>query len=161
MTGKSFVKLLKGESFEGRKFVFAERGAHGSALPGTSAGFDLARVVVGKTHKLIYNAMGELPYAPVDFGGERFWKEIVQMHESGKLAPAQDALYFAARRPMFEVFDIEADPFELKNLAGEHETAATEKQLKAALQEWMILERDFVPLPVAPDEKNHGGKKKH
>jgi arylsulfatase A-like enzyme len=161
MTGKSFVKLLKGESFEGRKFVFAERGAHGSALPGTSAGFDLARVVVGKTHKLIYNAMGELPYAPVDFGGERFWKEIVQMHENGKLAPAQEALYFAARRPMFEVFDIEADPFELKNLAGEHETAATEKQLKAALQEWMILERDFVPLPVAPDEKNHGGKKKH
>lgn len=161
MTGKSFLKLLKGELFEGRKFVFAERGAHGSALPGSSSGFDLARVVVGKTHKLIYNAMGELPYAPVDFGGERFWKEIVKMHESGKLAPTQDRLYFAARRPMFELFDLQADPFEMNNLAGKPESAATEKQLKAALQEWMILERDFVPLPVAPDEKNHAGKQKH
>ncbi len=62
---------------------------------------------------------------------------------------------------MFEMFDLQADPFELNNLAGKPESAATEKQLKAALQEWMILERDFVPLPVTPDEKNHRGKEKH
>jgi N-sulfoglucosamine sulfohydrolase len=159
MTGKSFLKLLKGESFEGREFVFAERGAHGSSLPGSSSGFDLSRVVISKTHKLIYNAMGELLYAPVDFGGDPFWKEIVQMHEAGKLAPTQAALYFAARRPMFEVFDLQADPFELTNLAGKPESAATEKQLKAALQEWMLLERDFVPLPVAPDDKPRKGRR--
>src|SRR5581483_2836070 len=29
MTGRSFLKLLKGVPFEGRKYVFAERGAHG------------------------------------------------------------------------------------------------------------------------------------
>ena len=161
MTGKSFLKLLKGESFEGRKYVFSERGAHGSSLPGSSSGFDLGRAVIGKTHKLIYNALGELPYAPVDFGGENFWKEIVQMHEAGRLSPVQDRLYFAARRPMFELFDLQSDPFELNNLAGNPQNAGTEKQLKAALQEWMILERDFVPLPVTPDEKNHHGKRKH
>ena len=72
MTGKSFVKLLRGEPFEGRQFVFAERGAHGSNLPGNSADFDLGRVVVSKTHKLIYNALGELPYWPVDFAKEAF-----------------------------------------------------------------------------------------
>ena len=159
MTGKSFLKLLRGESFEGRMFVFAERGAHGSSLPGTSAGFDLARVVVGKTHKLIYNALGELPYAPVDFGGEPFWKEIVRMHEEKKLASDLAPLYFAPHRPMFELFDLQSDPSELKNLAGQPGSAAIEKQLKAALQEWMILERDFVPLPVTPDAKPHKGGK--
>jgi arylsulfatase A-like enzyme len=97
----------------------------------------------------------------VDFGGENFWKEIVQMHEAGRLSPVQDRLYFAAKRPMFELFDLQSDPFELNNLAGNPQNAATEKQLKAALQEWMILERDFVPLPVTPDEKNHHGKRKH
>ena len=29
MTGKSFAKLLRGEPFEARKYIFAERGAHG------------------------------------------------------------------------------------------------------------------------------------
>ena len=159
MTGKSFLKLLRGESFEGRRFVFAERGAHGSSLPGTSAGFDLARVVVGKTHKLIYNALGELPYAPVDFGGEPFWKEIVRMHDEKKLESDLDSLYFAPHRPMFELFDLQSDPSELKNLAGQPGSATLEKQLKAALQEWMILERDFVPLPVTPDAKPHKGGK--
>jgi N-sulfoglucosamine sulfohydrolase len=52
---------------------------------------------------------------------------------------------------MFEVFDLEADPAEMKNLAGTTEYAAVERELKAALQEWMILQRDFVPLPVPPD----------
>ena len=39
---------------------------------------------------------------------------------------------------MFELYDLEADPHELNNLAGTKESAAVEKELKAALQEWMI-----------------------
>jgi len=59
-------------------------------------------------------------------------------------------LYFSPSRPMFELYDLEADPAEMKSLAGKKEAAEVEKELKAALQEWMILERDFVPLPVPP-----------
>jgi N-sulfoglucosamine sulfohydrolase len=54
---------------------------------------------------------------------------------------------------MFEVYDLQADPHELTNLAGRPEAAAAERELKAALQEWMILQRDFVPLPVPPAPK--------
>ena len=152
MTGKSFVKLLRGEPFEARQFVFAQRGAHGSSLPGNSAGFDLGRVVVTKTHKLIYNALGELPYWPVDFAGDAFWKELVAAHEAGTLEPKIDALYFAPKRPMFELYDLEKDPSEFNNLAGEMEATSHEKELKAAMQEWMILQRDFLPLPVTPTD---------
>lgn len=156
MTGKSFVKLLRGEPFEGRQFVFAERGAHGSNLPGNSADFDLGRVVVSKTHKLIYNALGELPYWPVDFAKDDLWKELVTMHEAGKLEPKFEKLYFSPTRPMFELYDLERDPGELKNLAGTTEAASVERELKAALQEWMILQCDFLPLPVPPLK---GGKR--
>ncbi len=161
MTGKSFVKLLRGESFEGRSFVFAERGAHGSSLPGNSASFDLGRVVVSKTHKLIYNALGDLPYRPVDFAGDAFWKEIEKQHEAGKLEPRFEQLYFASPRPMFELFDLEKDPGEANNLAGKPEAASDERELKAAMQEWMILQRDFLPLPVTPTEGPAANKKKH
>jgi arylsulfatase A-like enzyme len=150
MSGRSFLKLLKAEPFSGRKYVFAERGAHGQALPTNSANFDLGRVVVGNRYKLIYNALTHLPYHPVDFAGDAFWKELQQMHRDGKLSPELDRLYFSPTRQMFELFDLEADPAELKNLAGTKEVAAVERELKAALQEWMILQRDFLPLPVPP-----------
>lgn len=153
MTGRSFLKLLKGEPFAGRSHVFAERGAHGSGLPTNSAAFDLGRCVITKRHKLIYNALWQIPYTPVDFANDAFWKELQQMNNDGKLTPEMSRLYFAPQRPMFEVFDLEADPAELKNLAGAKETAQVETDLKAALQEWMILQRDFVPLPVPPPTK--------
>ncbi len=156
MTGKSFAKLLRGEPFSGRQFVFSERGAHGTNLPGNTADFDLGRVVVSKTHKLIYNALAELPYWPVDFAGNAFWQELVQRHEAGKLDAKFTKLYFAKPRPMFELYDLELDPGEFNNLAGTRDAASSEWELKAALQEWMILQRDFVPLPVPP---TRGGRR--
>jgi N-sulfoglucosamine sulfohydrolase len=160
MTGKSFVKLLRGEPFEGRKFIFAERGAHGGdSLPQNSSAFDLGRVVVSPTHKLIYTATWQLPYHPVDFAGTPLWKELQQMHREGQLDARMDRLYFSPTRPMFELFDLQADPSEFQNLAGTQEAAAVEKELKAALQEWMILQRDFVPLPVVSGAGEKARKK--
>jgi hypothetical protein len=83
------------------------------------------------------------------------------MHRDGKLAPELDKLYFSPTRPMFELYDLESDPAELVNLAGRREAAGVEEELKAALQEWMILERDFLPLPIPPGNPrpraNRGG----
>jgi N-sulfoglucosamine sulfohydrolase len=150
MTGRSFLKLLRGETYAGRQYVFAERGAHGSGLPNGSSPFDLGRAVIGKRYKLIYNALWQLPYQPVDFNGAPFWKELQQVNKEGKLSPELSRLYFSPARPMFELFDLEADPSEFKNLIDGPEHAGVAQELKAALQEWMILERDFVPLPVPP-----------
>lgn len=51
---------------------------------------------------------------------------------------------------MFEVYDLTADPHKLCNLAGQPEVASIERDLKARLQEWMILELDYLPLAVPP-----------
>lgn len=155
MTGRSFAKRLRGEPYEARKHAFAERGAHGSGLPTNTATFDLGRTVIGERYKLIYNALPKLPFHPVDFSGNDFWKEIVARHEAGDLQPGFERLYFPPERPMFELYDLEADPHELANLAGKPSTASIERDLKAALQEWMILERDFLPLPIPPASRNN------
>jgi N-sulfoglucosamine sulfohydrolase len=153
MTGRSFLKLLRGENYTGRQYVFAERGAHGSGLPTGTSPFDLGRVVVGQRYKLIYNALWQLPYQPVDFAGDAFWKELQQMNKDGKLSPDMSRLYFSPTRPIFELFDLENDPNEFKNLIDSPVHAAVARELKAALQEWMILERDFLPLPVPPPQR--------
>ncbi len=150
MTGRSFLKLLRSETYEPRQYVFAERGAHGSGLPNGSSPFDLGRVVIGKRYKLIYNALWQLPYQPVDFNGQPFWKELEQMNREGKLSPLHARLLFAPTRPMFELFDLESDPNEFTNLIGKPEHAALERELKGKLQEWMILQRDYLPLPIPP-----------
>ena len=72
------------------------------------------------------------------------------MHEAGKLDARSENLYFAPKRPVFELYDLEKDPGELNNLAGTTEAASVERELKAAMQEWMILQRDYLPLPVPP-----------
>ncbi len=147
MTGRSFLKLLRGESYRGRDHVFAQRSAHGRALPRSSANFDLGRAIVTRRHKLIYNALWQLPYDPVDFGGQPFWKELQKMNREGRLSPEMSRIYFSPKRPIFEIYDLENDPAELRNLAGRKETASIEHTLKMALSEWMIRERDYLPIP--------------
>ena len=153
ISGRSFLPLLTAGKYESREYVFSQRGAHGSGLPNNSAAFDLGRCVVSKRYKLIYNALWQIPYHPVDFAGGAMWREFVQMNADGKLSPELSKMYFAPTRPMFELYDLQDDPNELRNLAGTKALRETEQSLKAALQEWMILQRDFVPLPVPPPAK--------
>lgn len=159
MTGKSFLPLLRGQqqAFTGRSYAFSERGAHGSGLPSGSGAFDLGRCVVSPTHKLIYNALWQIPYSPVDFAGSLLWKDLQARHAAGTLGKELGRIYFSSTRPMFELYNLKADPSEMNNLVGKADAAAVEKDLKSALQEWMIVERDFLPLPVPPPPQRGGG----
>ena len=134
MTGVSAHKILRDERAEGRNYLFAERGAHHIYLPKGSASFDLGRCVVGRRYKFIYNALAR--------------------NTSGKLSPHHSRIYFAATRPMYELYDLEKDTGEFENLVGRAETAAIEKELRTVLIERMVLECDFLPLPISEDPVN-------
>jgi len=151
MSGHSFVKLLRGEAFEGRKYIFGERGPHGSATMSETTkanGFDLSRCVRSQRFKLIYNCTPHQEYAPVDSANDPGWQEMVAAHQEGTLDAALSRAYFTHPRPVHEFFDLERDPGELENLAGRSELAEVERELRVALQEKMILDYDFLPLPL-------------
>ena len=60
-----------------------------------------------------------------------------------------------------ELYDLEADPFNLHNLAGTPEVAEVETRLRMELDRWMIREGDYLPLPGnihAIEEKARKGK---
>ena len=99
MTGKSFLDVLRGKNAGHRQYVFGQRGAHGSGLPGNSSAFDLGRCVISERYKLIYNALGHLPYHPVDFANDALWKELKELHASGQLPTQSSELYFKTPRP--------------------------------------------------------------
>lgn len=153
ITGSSFLPLLKGQPFTPRRHVFVERGPHGSA-PVTqnikSSGYDLGRAVRSERYKLIYNCTPWVPYSPVDSAGGAAWQQMTAAHAEGKLAPELGATYFTTPRPVYELYDLQSDPSELRNLSGRPELAAVEKELRLALAEKMILDFDYLPLPDVP-----------
>ena len=161
MSGVSFLPLLRGEAHTSRKHVFIERGPHGSApvtVNMTSSGYDLSRAVRTDRYKLIYNCTPWLPYAPVDSAGDAAWTQMKEAHAAGKLTPALTATYFATPRPVYELYDLAADPSELNNLSGKSELRETEHALRVALAEKMIVDFDYLPLPdVAGRAENAGG----
>ncbi len=152
ISGKSYAALLRGQPFEARKYVFAERGPHGGdggmrpEIP--AANFDLARCARSDRFKLIYNATPHQPVQPVDSARDAGWQEMVAANAAGKLSAPLVKTYFTSPRPTFELYDLDADPSELNNLAGNPEFAEAELELKKALTEKMILDWDFLPLPV-------------
>jgi N-sulfoglucosamine sulfohydrolase len=164
MSGVSFLPLLKGEKHMPRKHIFVERGPHGSApvqADMTNAGYDLARAVRSDRYKFIYNCTPWIPYSPVDSAGGAAWKQIQEAHAAGKLSPGQSATYFTTPRPVYELYDLDADPGELNNLSGKPELAATERELRAALAKKMILDWDYLPLPdLMEGNAGEGGPKK-
>jgi arylsulfatase A-like enzyme len=146
LTGVSFLPLLKDESFDGRNQLVSERGPHASSLPRGSNSFDLGRAIVTDRYKLIYNVTWHLPYQPVDFNLD----DIKALQAEGRLEKKLADLYLAPSRPMFELYDLQNDPHEMTNLAGQTgETNKIEQDLKGRLAAWQIRHRDFVPLPMS------------
>ncbi len=151
MSGVSFLSLLKGESHAARKYIFVERGPHGSApvaVAMSNSGYDLARAVRSTRYKFIYNCTPWIPYSPVDSARGAAWRDIQQAHAANTLPGGVDATYFSQPRPVYELYDLENDPSELNNLSGKRGLAAVEQELREALAEKMILDWDYLPLPA-------------
>lgn len=70
------------------------------------------------------------------------WKRL---YEEGKLDAAQRA--FWERKPPEELYDLQTDPDEVRNLAGSPEHQATLERFRAALREWILSVRDVGFLP--------------
>lgn len=161
MSGVSFLPLLTGAQHAPRKHVFIERGPHGSApvtVGMSSSGYDLGRAVRSDRYKFIYNCTPWIPYSPVDSSGGAAWQQMKQAAEAGALSRGAMATYFTTPRPVYEMYDLDADPSELNNLSGRPEVALVERELRLALAEKMIVDFDYLPLPaMLGDEAASGG----
>jgi len=162
ITGISFLPVLLGRTFPNeRQYIFGERGPHGDAtfdIKSTTAQVDYSRCVRSSHYKLIYNVTPNLRYVPVDSCGAPSWKEITRAHEQHQLASEFEALYFTSPRPIYELYDLQQDPNELKNLYGLQGTEDVTRELKTALQAKMVMDYDYLPL-THPEGKD--SKKQH
>ncbi|MYB17503.1 MAG: sulfatase [Holophagales bacterium] len=135
--GESFAAALTDQTAPGREYVFAERNWHNCD--------EHIRTVRGVRYKLIRNAYAELPLCtPADASRSASWYSLTARREAGTLTPGQARL-FEAPRPVIEVYDLEADPHELVNLAGRPEVERIARQLSRVLDAWIEETEDFPP----------------
>ena len=147
-------KLLRGEPFEAPSIHFCRTRPHGQGTftektkpPGRS----INRAACAPTKfKLIYNCtphhdLCARSTAPAILTGRRWPRCTTKASSDAKF----DRAYFTTPRPIYELYDLEKDPGEMENVAGKLEYAKAEQELKAALQDKMILDYDYLPLPLA------------
>ena len=98
---------------------------------------DLGRAVRTRDFKYILNERPEaMFYLPLSFRENLpMMAEMRALAGEGKLSPLQ-AAYFATPRPAEELYDLRADPHEVRNLAGNPAHAGVKAELSAALSAW-------------------------
>jgi N-sulfoglucosamine sulfohydrolase len=149
IAGAPVPKDFQGQVFLGpktapeRKYVFASRDRMDEAP-------DRIRAVRSKQFKYIRNFRPELPYAQrIDYMEEmptmQVWRRL---NHEGKLNETQ-RLFFRLTKPPEELYNVEADPHEVNNLAGQAKYEPVLKEMRAALDDWMRQTRDMGGLSEA------------
>ncbi|VGO18101.1 sulfatase family protein [Pontiella sulfatireligans] len=124
-------KSLFGEDVKNRKYVFAARDKMDET-------HDSMRAIRSKDWKLIHNLMPERPYCQYNRykeGGYPMLAEMNVMNMKGQLTPEQ-AAFMAPSKPVYELFDLRNDPFEVKNLADDPKYAEVKAELLEELNNW-------------------------
>ncbi len=137
--GKSMLPILKGEATELRDEIFAEHTNLG-VNKGNPYGI---RAIRTKQYKLIWNLLHEDEYHNNLTELDRKWFFFNSWREAADSDPKAKMLVERyVKRPEFELYDTEADPFELTNLAAAPENEAIVKDLHTRLQAWMDAQGD-------------------
>jgi arylsulfatase A-like enzyme len=144
LQGRSFAKLFDDPAANIREYAFAERNWHDYDAHG--------RAVRTGRFKYIRNFDPELPNTPpADTVRSPTFQAMRRLRDTGKL-PERQMSCFLKPRPEEELYDLESDPDELRNLARDANYAATLKELRAALQQWQAETADPLPGLRSPDE---------
>ena len=99
---------------------------------------DAMRAIRSHEFKLIHNLMPERPYLQFNRYKEGAYPPLAEMNVLNLkgLLPPEQAAFFAATKPEFELFDLKNDPHEVKNLADNPEYAELKTELLAKLNAW-------------------------
>jgi uncharacterized sulfatase len=123
--------------------------------------YDLLRSVRDRRWNYIRNYRPDLPWAQYisymyEMPTMKAWQRL---HDEGKLNDVQDR--FFRTKPVEELYDTVADPWEIRNLADDPAQRGTLDRMRAELRRWMIEIRDLGFLPEAELRTRFGSTPAH
>lgn len=160
LAGIDIPEHIQGQAFLGpqkaapRKYIFAARDRMDER-------YDLIRAARDKQFKYIRNDMPFIPYSQnISYMNEMpTMQEMRRLDAAGELVGPQK-LYFRQVKPAEELYDTEADPEELNNLADDPKYADKLAELRSQTQQWRkdIGDMGLIPEPIFDEMKRPGGK---
>jgi len=142
--GTDFSILFKDPQATIHELIFAERNWHDFASFG--------RAVRSERFKYIRNFDNAHPLTPpADAVRSPSFRAMLRLRAEAKLKPDQSSC-FVQPRPEEELYDLDADPHELHNLAGDAGFANVLGTMRQALADWQRSTGDREPVQLSPDE---------
>lgn len=125
--GRSFLSVLETENPEDWDEVYASHTLHEVTM------YYPMRVVRGRKYKLIWNLAHELPFPSAsDLWESATWQSVLRQGADARYGVRTVRQYL--HRPEFELYDIEADPYESANLARDPRYAAVLTEYKEKIR---------------------------
>ena len=149
LAGIDIPATMEGQAFLGpnvpepRTYVYAARDRADDM-------FEMSRAILNDRYIYIRHFMPHLPYIQsgvINGNGKLAYRALREAHEAGITNAEQDKLWNA--KPIEELYDLQSDPMELNNIAGNPEIAAIKATLRQELHNWMLETRDLGLLPEA------------
>ncbi len=142
LVGIDVPEHMQGKAFLGpradppRQYAFAFRDR-------MSEFYDTIRVVRDEKYQYHRNFMPNLSWAPfisytLNMPTARVW---TRLNEQGKLNPVQDRYFHP--KPTEELYDVEADPHMIHNLADDPRHADALRRMRGQLRRWQLRTRDL------------------
>ncbi len=121
------------------------------------------RSVRDARYRYIRNFTPEVPFlAPNNYKEKQYpvWNLLKELNAQGKLTPVQ-AVLCAPRLPDEELYDLQSDPHEIKNLATSDKASdqAILKRLRTVLGNWIRETKDMGEIPEAKKDSSAGNDK--
>jgi len=138
--GRSFLPVLEGGATEHHDCVF---GIYAHAAVMNAQGEYPIRSVRSRTHQYIRNLAPDRTFTNnLTASGEdaRFWPSWEEKAKTDASAAARVRLY--QHRPPEELYDLRADPYELKNVVDDPAQKPVLEALRKRLDEWMRQQGD-------------------
>ena len=178
--GRSFLPVLTGKQTAHREAVFAShRGDHGrgkdpakDGMPQHHHNRNPALAIRTTSHKLIVNTRPSVPFGVLVNGYcntnpnlkpnrpvTGFWQSWQRREaQSGEAAALVRRFLF---RPKVELFDLDADPWEMQNLAPVESHSSIRDKLKSRLNSWRVASKITLPDygPGKPEEQRRSIQK--
>jgi len=134
MAGRSFLGILDQENPAGWDRVFASHTFHEVTM------YYPVRMVRTRRYKYLLNLAHQLEFPiAADLYNSRTWQNVLDRGQTRLGCRTVEAFL---RRPREELYDLQADPDETRNLAGDPAHAETLAELRRQLRDWQQRTND-------------------
>lgn len=141
--GRGFAAVLCDPAAKHRDFVFLEKNWHDFD--------DQGRAVRSARHRYVRNGYRDVPMTPpADAVRSPTFQAMLRLFDAGNL-PAEQRTCFTTPRPAEELYDLDADPHELRDIADDPRHAEALRTHREALDGWIKETEDQVLEARTPD----------